>query len=179
MNKKNNKRKKESEKRIKNVFFMLLKKKELKDITVSEICNIAKLNRSTFYANYIDIYDLADKVKEEMSYNNLELFKEESEKHYHSYDYLKLFKHIRQNQDYYKIMLKLEIDFTKYYDFHLEEEETKKYFGTSKYIDYHVEFFKCGFNAILKKWLSGGCKETAEEMEEILKSEYGMRVKNI
>ena len=35
-----------------------------------------------------------------------------------------------------------------------------------------IEFFKSGFNAIIKKWLSNGCKETPEEMENILKSEY-------
>ncbi len=39
-------------------------------------------------------------------------------------------------------------------------------------MDYHVEFHKAGLNAIIKKWLNGGCVETPEEMEGILKSEY-------
>ncbi|MBQ6836792.1 MAG: TetR family transcriptional regulator C-terminal domain-containing protein, partial [Clostridia bacterium] len=40
------------------------------------------------------------------------------------------------------------------------------------HIDYHIEFFQAGFNAIVKKWLESGCKESPEEMENILKSEY-------
>ena len=44
----------------------LIQKKNIEDISVSTICEIAKLNRSTFYSNYIDIYDLAEKVKYKM-----------------------------------------------------------------------------------------------------------------
>ena len=42
----------------------LLKKKSFDYITVSEVCETAGVNRSTFYSNYIDIYDLAEKVKD-------------------------------------------------------------------------------------------------------------------
>ena len=38
-----------------------------------------------------------------------------------------------------------------------------------------MEFFRSGFNAIVKLWLSNGCQETPEEMEEIIKSEYSGR----
>ena len=44
-----------------------------------------------------------------------------------------------------------------------------------KNIKYHIEFFRNGINAIIKLWLAGGCKETPEEMCEILKSEYNGR----
>ena len=53
------------------------------------------------------------------------------------------------------------------YDYNL----SKKLYD-DKYIDYHMEFFKAGLNAIIKKWLSNGCKESPEEIESILKSEY-------
>lgn len=42
-----------------------------------------------------------------MFINLLELYKEESIKQKHSYNYLKLFAHIKENQIYYKTMLKL------------------------------------------------------------------------
>lgn len=29
-----------------------------------------------------------------------------------------------------------------------------------------------GLNAIVKKWLDGGCKESPEEIDKILKDEY-------
>ena len=66
MNIKNNKRRRESVEKIQKAFVELLQKRELKDITVSDICKKTQLNRSTFYANFVDIYDLADKVRERL-----------------------------------------------------------------------------------------------------------------
>lgn len=67
MNVKNNRRKRDSMARITKVFLELVQEKEIGRISVTEICQKAGLNRATFYANYEDIYDLADKVKEDLS----------------------------------------------------------------------------------------------------------------
>ncbi len=40
------------------------------------------------------------------------------------------------------------------------------------YIEYHIEFFMVGINAIIKKWLYNGCKEDSEEINQILIEEY-------
>ena len=64
MNIKNNRRRRESIERIEKVFIELLQTKELHEISVSDICKRCELNRSTFYANYSDIYELADKLRE-------------------------------------------------------------------------------------------------------------------
>ena len=66
MNKPNNQKRKKSQENIEKVFLQLIQKKNIEEISVSMICEIAKLNRSTFYANYIDIYDLAEKIKKNM-----------------------------------------------------------------------------------------------------------------
>lgn len=50
MNTPNNKRKKESMERIEKVFIELLQTKALNEISVSDICKRAGLNRTTFYA---------------------------------------------------------------------------------------------------------------------------------
>lgn len=177
MNMPNNKRKKESQEKIKKVFINMIQNKELNQISVTDIVKKAHINRSTFYANYLDIYDLADKIKDEMYENILSLYKDETIKGTHSYNYLKLFSHIKENQIYYKTLFKLNFDFTKYFDTKREKEEAIKYLGTVENIEYHIEFFKAGINAITKKWLFNGCKESPEEMYEILKKEYqGRRI---
>ena len=52
--------------RIKDALFELLKTKNLHKITVTEICEVAEINRSTFYVHYLDVFDLFDKVEEEI-----------------------------------------------------------------------------------------------------------------
>lgn len=47
-----------TENSIRSTFFDLLKKKELSDITVTEISRQALLGRGTFYLHYKDIHDL-------------------------------------------------------------------------------------------------------------------------
>lgn len=172
MNTPNNKRKKKSQENIEKVFLELLQKKELEKISVTDIVKLCKINRSTFYANYLDIYDLANKVKENMFKEYLQIFKEESKLKKHSYNYLPMFQDIKNNQIFYKTLFKLNFDFTNYYDLYLETEEMLKYYGTTKNMDYHIEFFKAGITAIIKKWLYNGCIENPEEMVKILKDEY-------
>jgi len=43
----------------------LLKKNPLTKVTVKEICDIAEINRATFYKYYCDPYDLLDKLEQE------------------------------------------------------------------------------------------------------------------
>lgn len=172
MNTLNNKRKKDSQKRIEKAFIELIQNKEINEISITDLVKKAKLNRSTFYVNYIDIYDLADKIREKMFQDLLDLYKEEAIKQEHSYNYLKLFEHIKDNQIYYNTMFKLNFDFMNYYDNYLDKEDAIKYYGTTKNMDYHIEFFKAGISSIIKKWLSNGCKESPEEINVIIKSEY-------
>ena len=61
-------------------------------------------------------------------------------------------------------------------EMHYDSEQAEKYFN-NEYINYHIEFFQSGLNAVIKKWLEGGCKESPEEIEYIIKSEYKGREK--
>ncbi len=169
MNVKNNKRRRESQAKIEKAFVELLQEHEIKEITVSDIIKITGLNRSTFYANYIDIYDLADKTKERLENDFSEFFA--------GYNYyteqggaLKMFTHIKDNQLFYKTYFKLCYDdrhLVSIYDTRRAEAE-----HIDRNLKYHIEFFRNGLNAIIKMWLAGGCQESPEEMAEVLKQEY-------
>ena len=171
MNKPNNKRKRESQEKIEKAFIGLIQTRNVEEVTVTDICNITGLNRSTFYANYLDIYDLVDKIKAMMIEDFFEVYKDEATNQYHSYDFLKLFEHIKENQLCYKTYFKLNFDLDNPLKY-VESSEFDKFYAGSKNIEYHVEFFKAGINAIIKKWLNSGCKETPEEIVDVLKAEY-------
>lgn len=51
---------------IKNAFMELRSKKSLEQITVKELCELAYINKSTFYSHYEDIYALSDALEYEM-----------------------------------------------------------------------------------------------------------------
>lgn len=169
MNVKNNKRRRESRDRIERAFIELLQTRDIEKISVSELIKITQLNRSTFYANYVDIFDLADKTREKLEREFSNLFAD--------YDYFnersgaeKMFTHIKENQMFYKTYFKLCYDdkhLISVYDAKRAEQE--KISGNMKY---HIEFFRNGLNAIIKLWLAGGCQESPAEMAQVLKQEY-------
>lgn len=177
MNTKNNRRRRESVEKIEKAFLDFLQTRELSQIKVSDICKVAGINRSTFYASFADVYELADDIRVHLMDEVSRLYKQEVENQYFSNDFLRLFKHIRDNQIFYSTYFKLCYDSSrqaKLYDICQAQTDFD-----NKFIDYHIEFFRNGFNAIVKSWLQSGCKETPEEMYEILLSEYRIRFSNV
>lgn len=169
MNTKNNKRRKQSQERIHKAFIELLQNNALDKITVSEICKITRLNRSTFYANFLDIYDLADKTRKilENEFSNI----------FADYDYFndnsgaeKMFEHIKENQLFYNTYFKLCYDSSHLISIYDPKRAEIELDGQD--IKYHIEFFRNGLNAIIKMWLSDGCRESPKQMADILKKEY-------
>lgn len=169
MNTEKNKRRKKSQDKIEKIFLQLIQRKNIEDISVSTICELADLNRSTFYANYIDIYDLAIKVQKnmEVEFANFQLSNNSKQD---PSGYLNMFKHIKDNQIFFKTYFKLE-EISKNVPTQYRIELAERYYD-NKFIDYHIEFFRAGLNAVIKKWINGGCKETLEEINEIIISEY-------
>lgn len=170
MNTPNNKRKRESRERIERVFIELLRSKELSQISISELCKKAELNRSTFYANYTDIYELADSIRDKLESDLAELYQNEITTGFDSQDYLRLFQHIKEHQLFYKTYFKLGYD-DNYQIIAYNTDLARQHFQ-NRFIEYHMEFFKSGITKIIKMWLQNGCRETPEDMYEIIQSEY-------
>ena len=172
MNTKNNRRRRESVEKIEKAFVQLLQERELKKITVSDLCTATGLNRSTFYANFLDIYDLADKLRHVLEAEFSALFADYDPAKDDDGD-LKMFIHIKENQLFYSTYFKLCYEEShKIYTYDLSQAERSQ---LGKNIRYHIEFFRSGLNAIIKMWLADGCKESPEEMVQILRKEYGGR----
>jgi len=79
MNDKLDRRKKYTRRVLKESLVTLLAQKSISDITVKEVCEIADINRSTFYTHYSDHYDLLSKIEEEIT--------EDMNQYLHSYSY--------------------------------------------------------------------------------------------
>ena len=51
---------------IRRAFMTLLAEKPLQEISIKELCDLAAVNRSTFYAHYTGLEDLLHQIEEEM-----------------------------------------------------------------------------------------------------------------
>ena len=47
---------------IRKAFTTILRNKPIQSISIKELCELAQINRSTFYLHYTDIYDLLNQI---------------------------------------------------------------------------------------------------------------------
>ena len=173
MNTKDNARTRKSRNGIQKAFLnLVISRNDISTITVSDICKKAGINRTTFYAHYLDIDDLNSSIYEWMVKEFLNVFSEEAETGSHSFDFEKLFRNIKENQIFYKVYFKLNYDFKKLFLEKGSADIAGMFYEDTRFIDYHIEFFAAGITAIIKKWLESGCKEEPEDMGRILVEEY-------
>ena len=173
MNTKNNKRKQASAERIKRAFLDELRKKELQQIKVSDICKAADINRSTFYSAYTDIYDLAEKIRIGLEEEVNAVVEWETDWSESEERFLKLLEHIKENRELYLFYFKLGYDSRKLKLYDIRDTENID----GDVLEYHVEFFKSGFNGIVKMWLENQCKEAPQRICDVLLHEYQGRIK--
>ncbi len=174
MNTANNKRRKGTLETIRKAFMELIQLQELDQISISQLCRKAGINRTTFYACFDGLHDIADSIRSELEENMRQLYRDEIESRRSSSDYLKLFCHIRDNQIFYRTYFKLGYD-AQLKGFVYDARAAEKHFD-NKFVEYHMEFFRAGITRIIRMWLENGCRESPEDMMEILRSEYKGRL---
>ena len=174
VNKANNARNQKSKDAIRKAYLnLVISRDDISSITVSDVCKKAGINRTTFYAHYMDMDDLVDSIYEWMMSEFLNVFNDEVESKHHSFNFLKLFRNIKENQIFYRLYFKLGFDFKEIFLKNGESFDIEgSYFKDISHIDYHIEFFSSGITAIIQKWLARGCEESPETIAQILVDEY-------
>ena len=100
MNTKDNKRHQETIQRVYATFAELLREQELNEISVTELCESANIERSTFYANFEDISALANTYLSKIEKQVVALPHEEGE-------FSWIFEYILENKDLFQVYFKL------------------------------------------------------------------------
>lgn len=173
-----NQRYQSTEEKIQKALFSLLKIRNYNDISIKEICYEAGINRSSFYAHYDDINDLMLKTEGRLSQSINKIF-DPTEK-WDNKVFVKLFEFLYKNKDFYNAYLNtneqtfMEVnDFTRF----IKILNNKDYKFDKSEIVYHMAFFAGGIKAMSKSWIKTGCKETPEQMSQILMNEYNLNSK--
>ena len=161
--------------RIRQALTQLLMKKDLKDISVSELTELADINRGTFYLHYKDIYDLFEQTEEEVVEDFTTIlgkYKTQSQILWMS-ALFDLFQYIAANSDLFIAIFHARE--TRLLNQIIEQgrpqnqSEWHKLFGNGKeeYYEYYYDFVTFGCVAMLRRWFENGMQESPERMAEL------------
>lgn len=146
---------------IKQSMLTILKNKPLRKITVTEICSLADINRSTFYSHYNDPYDLFNSITDD--------FIESIQKAITSKNVILDFLiAIKNNLEISKIIFgpngdhnfinKIEPFAREKFLYYLTKENSVN----KEKIDYYYSFIKGGIGLIINEWIQNDCQETPQ-----------------
>ncbi len=165
----------------------LLEKKSFEYITVSEICEEAGVNRSTFYLHYENTYDLLHETTRYVIDGFVSCFTVDTknitsgftecdlqdlnfinQKYLHPY-----LTYIKENQRIFSAVLshpstfKFEDIFQRLFDNIFNPILDRFHYpaGERKYV---MMFYLNGLNAIISEWLKDGCRKTIDEISAII-----------
>ncbi len=170
MNTPNNKRSAGSREAIERAFIQLLDKQTSSRITVQSICTLAGLNRTTFYAHYSDVQNLQNKIEEKLSSQIKDIFENPLQSKSTLNDaFRRMFCFIKEHKLFYKTFL-------KYNNIYILKEilgDTGSVNNSeSNTRDYHISFFTAGVSEMTRIWVNNDCRETPEQMAQIIYEEY-------
>lgn len=156
--------------------FKLIQTKRLADISVSELCELAEVNRTTFYNHYDNISTLAKDARQSILNEFARQF-EGNKDGYTPSNLLIMFRHFYNNQIVYRTYFQLGPNYDEMLDIYNKDQAKQRYpEQNDNLVRYHAEFFAAGMTAIIRRWLAGGCKETPEEMVKIITTEYNNNI---
>ena len=178
MNVKNNRRYKNSSEKIETAFLALILNNKYEDITISQVCKEAGINRSTFYCHYDDINDLIIKIESKFASGTAAIFGYGQRQTHQAF--IEMFEFIKKNKYFYKAFLN--IPYATYAEYNTKIEVLKN-IGNITNIDdskkigifYRASFFGAGIKEMCRLWLEHDCRETPEEMAKLLLDEYKYR----
>lgn len=167
--KKNDRRRARTEKAIQSSFIALLAEKKLEKITVQEIADRADINRSTFYNHYLDVYDLYDKVEQDIlvEWSMLILKLEEYEP---EASFAGLVEHLSDNRDVFTMVFSPNTPGQLRSKIYKALEGLFKQLAAEKHdtdikddrLDYLTRYRSRGCISVLDKWVNDGFVQSKE-----------------
>ena len=174
--------------RFDEALLSLLEKKSFAYITVSEICEEAGVNRSTFYLHYENTCDLLHEATKYVLDRFVSYFSVDAEditskftecelrdlnfinkKYLHPY-----LTYIRENQRIFSAVLshpstfKFEDIFQRLFD-HIFNPILDRFHYPAGERKYVMMFYLSGVTAVITEWLKDGCQKSVDEISEIIR----------
>ena len=179
--KKEDRRVRRTKKLLTQALTQLLQEKQINEITVKELTDLADMNRGTFYLYYKDMFDMLEKIEDGM-FEALDaiisLHEHDDVSQQTKPILLDLFDFIEENQEMCRVLLSPHGDMNFLHRLNEVVREKclkawpniRKETGEADF-DYHYSFVVFGCAGIIRAWVNRNCPESAEKMAEMA---YGM-----
>lgn len=176
MNTKENQRVRLTKRLFRESLISLLKKNQLYEITVSQLCEEAEMNRSTFYKHYSNVHDIYEEIESEVLQQSEKCIQgvQNIEEKYIIFQLEQLLNYIREHSDLYKLLLDNSADGDFPYKLikpamqfvtHKSELFPPYWKGKEEYCFIYVI---SGSLAMIRRWLSTGTKESSQEIAKMI-----------
>ena len=150
----------------------LIKTKKLSNITITELCTEAKINRNTFYYHYNNIFEFLDEHKK-IIIEDLNEIADISKTH-NKKNLIEMFNVLKFHPHFLNILISpnCDLDFfneifevaTKKASITFSKDENKR----SNKERLLCSYCNAGCNAVIISWILNGMKETPEEISDIV-----------
>lgn len=159
---------------LENALVQLMQDQHISKISIRALCDVADINRSTFYVHYTDQYDLLNKVEQEVLDNlNKYLSKQDlDETHPMSVQVLtRVLDYAKENVALFKALLSENCDFAFQKDLMelaqvISAQQNQSLDARTQ--DYIKTFCLSGAISMLQKWLHDGTYESPAQMAEFV-----------
>ena len=179
--KKEDRRVRRTKKLLTQALTQLLQEKQINEITVKELTDLADMNRGTFYLYYKDMFDMLEKIEDglfEALDAIISLHEHDDVSQQTKPILLDLFRFIEDNQEMCRVLLSPhgDMNFLHRLNEVVREKclkawpDIRKEKGEADF-DYHYSFVVFGCAGIIRAWVNRNCPESAEIMAEMA---YGM-----
>ena len=175
--KKEDRRVRRTKKLLTQALTQLLQQKQVNEITVKELTDLADMNRGTFYLYYKDIFDMIEKIEDELfeNLNGIIALRENADVTEQAKPILRdLFAFIDENQEMCRVLLSPngDMNFLHRLNEVVREKCRSAWLALRKdrdddAFDYHYSFVVFGCAGLIRAWVNRDCPESAEEMAEM------------
>lgn len=166
--------------KICDAMLTLLNEKPMNKITVQEVIKRAGVNRSTFYAHYLDINDLMDKIEaekvKEIPLRTQYAGGATADTIFSTEALEELMAYFRENRIFYRVYfnslsesrwIKESSALMRHGFIEPYLEHTKQF--TKEEYEFQFEFCKAGFSGVIRRWLDNDCEESDKLVAGVLK----------
>lgn len=161
----------------------LLRDKPVEHITVKELCELAELNRSTFYAYYNDVPELYQEMGSELAQALLDHIRAINQGD--GIDTEPMLSYIRDNRELFRLLV--------YRDEYLngnqpvQRQIIQGYFGLAPELalpcapeerEYFLQYLYMGGTGIIHRWVQNGCNLSPEQIARLIDGIIGRSTSN-